>query len=148
MRVLAVDFGLKRMGLALSDPGGAMAFPYKTVIRTQKGGRDALFAELLDIIARESVQLVVVGWPAPAEGRDSATARQAENFAESLARRVGVSVALIDETLSSQEALSVLREAGVKASRRKAVLDQQAAVLILRSFLDAPHAARPVRSGR
>lgn len=142
-----MDFGLKRVGLALSDPSGAMAFPYKTVTRTQQGGRNALFAELTDIIARESVQLVVVGWPAPAKDRGSLTARQAQNFAESLARRVGVPVALMDETLSSEEALAALREAGVKPSRRKAVLDQQAAVLILQSFLDAPHAARPVQSG-
>ena len=144
MRVLGVDFGIKRVGLALSDPDGSMAFPLKTVERTEKGGRDALFAELLDVVASEGVETVVVGWPAPAEGRDSLTARQASNFAASLARRVSVPVKLMDETLSSEEALDDLRAAGVKQSRRKAALDQQAAVLILKSFLAAPGAAREV----
>ena len=144
MKVLGVDFGLKRVGLALCDPGGSMAFPFKTVERTEKGGRDALFAEIKDIVALEGVEAVVVGWPAPAEGRDSLTARQAANFAASLARRVSVPVALMDETLSSEEALDDLRAAGVKKSRRKAVLDQQAAVRILQSYLAAPGDARVI----
>jgi len=144
MRVLGIDFGLKRVGLALSDPGGGMAFPLRTVERTEKGGRDALFAELLAVVEGEGVETVVVGWPAPAEGRDSLTARQAANFAASLARRVSVPVKLMDETLSSEQALDDLRASGIKASRRKAALDQQAAVLILRSYLAAPDAAREV----
>jgi putative Holliday junction resolvase len=144
MKVLGIDFGLKRVGLAFSDPSGSMAFPLKTVERTEKGGRDALFAELLAVVAGEGVEIVVVGWPAPAKGRDSLTARQAANFAASLARRVSVPVKLMDETLSSEEAMDDLRGSGVKASRRKAALDQQAAVLILRSYLAAPDAAREV----
>lgn len=146
MKTLGVDFGLKRVGLALSDPAGSMAFPCKTVERTEKGGRDALFAELVAIARSEAVELIVVGWPAPAEGRDSLTARQAANFAASLARRVDVPVRLMDETLSSEEALSDLREAGVKQSRRKSLLDQQAAVRILQSYLDSPGTARDIPS--
>jgi len=146
MRVLGIDFGLKRVGLALSDPGGSMAFPLRTVERTEKGGRDALFAELMATVESEFVEEVVVGWPAPAEGRDSLTARQAANFAASLARRVSVPVKLMDETLSSEEALDDLRLAGVKQSKRKALLDQQAAVRILQSYLGAPEAARDVKT--
>lgn len=144
MKTLAVDFGLKRVGLALSDPGGSMAFPRGTVPGPDAGGRDALFAAILEVVACEGVERVVVGWPAPAQGRDSLTARQAANFAASLSRRLAVPVLLMDETLSSEEAMADLRQAGVKPSRRKAALDQQAAVLILRSFLAAPDAARTV----
>lgn len=144
MRILAIDFGLKRVGLALTDPAGAMAFPHGTLSGPDAGGRDALFAAILAIVEREGVEALVVGWPAPAEGRDSLTARQAANFAASLARRAAVPVHLMDETLSSEEALDELRQAGVKAAKRKAVLDQQAAVNILRSFLAAPQSARPV----
>lgn len=145
MKVLAVDFGLRRVGLAVSDPGGSMAFPLRTVERTEKGGRAALFAELLDVIRGEGAQEVVVGFPAPAEGQDSLTARQAANFAESLARRVAVPVKLVDETLSSEEAMSELREAGRSGRERlKQALDQQAAVLILRTYLDHPGLARVV----
>jgi len=72
------------------------------------------------------------------------TARQATNFAASVARRVSVPVLLMDETLSSSEALDDLRAAGVKQTKRKAILDQQAAVRILQSYLATPDAARPV----
>ena len=144
MKILGIDFGLARVGLAVSDPGGSLAFALKTVERSQKGGRDALFAELAALVQSEGVDAVVVGWPAPAKGRDSLTARQAANFIASLARRVSVPVLTMDETLSSEEALDDLRAAGVKPSKRKAVLDQQAAVRILQSYLAAPHAARTV----
>jgi len=142
MKILGIDFGLARVGLAVSDPDGRLAFPLATITRTS---RDALFAELVEIVGREGVSAVVVGWPAPAQGRDSLTARQAANFATSLARRVSVPVWLMDETLSSEEALDDLRLAGVKASKRKAVLDQQAAVRILQSYLAAPESARQVQ---
>jgi len=145
MRILGIDFGLKRVGLAVSDPGGSLAFALKTVTRTEKGGRDALFAELMAIAQSEAVETVVVGWPAPAQGQDSLTARQAANFAASLAQRVSVPVLIMDETLSSEEALDDLRAAGVKTSKRKALLDQQAAVRILQSYLAAPYAARAVK---
>jgi len=145
MRILGIDFGLKRVGLALSDPDGRLAFPLATITRTS---RDALFAELVEIALREGVEAVVVGWPAPAEGRDSLTARQAVNFAASLTRRVSVPVCLMDETLSSEEALDDLRLAGVKAARLRALLDQQAAVRILQSYLAAPEAAKMIETVR
>jgi len=144
VRTLGIDFGLARVGLAVSDPGASLAFALTTVTRTEKGGRDALFAELVAIVEGEGVEAVVVGWPAPAKGRDSLTARQAVNFAASLARRVSVPVFIMDETLSSEEALDDLRAAKVKPSKRKAVLDQQAAVRILQSYLAAPYAAKAV----
>ncbi|GAB6038572.1 Holliday junction resolvase RuvX [Fundidesulfovibrio butyratiphilus] len=137
-----MDFGLKRVGLAVTDPGGAMAFPLVTLTR---GTRQALFAELVDVVAREGVEAVVVGWPAPAPGRDSLVARQCENFARSLARRVEVPVSLMDETLSSAVAEDDLRQAGVRTSRLGPALDQQAAVRILESYLADPAAARDVR---
>ncbi|WP_243313348.1 Holliday junction resolvase RuvX [Fundidesulfovibrio agrisoli] len=142
MRTLGIDFGLKRVGLAVTDPNGSMAFPLETI---QREGRDELFARLVSLVEREGVERVVVGWPAPAEGRDSLTARQAVNFARSLARRVAAPVLLMDETLSSESAMDDLRAAGVKPHKRKAVLDQRAAVLILESFLAAPDCARPAQ---
>jgi len=141
MKTLGIDFGLKRVGLAVSDPDGTLAFPLATITRTS---RDALFAGLVEIVGHEGAEAVVVGWPAPAQGQDSLTARQAVNFAQSLARRVSVPVWLMDETLSSEEALGDLRTAGVKRVKREAVLDQQAAVRILQSYLAAPESARLV----
>lgn len=134
MRTLGIDFGLKRVGLALSDPRGALAFPYRTITRTT---REALFTELLEIIAREDVQAVIVGLPLTLDGGESTTTRQARNFAASLARRTPLPVALVDERLSSAAADDDLDQAGLRDhARRKAARDQQAAVRILQSFID------------
>ncbi|BBD08392.1 Holliday junction resolvase RuvX [Desulfovibrio ferrophilus] len=133
MRILGIDFGLKRVGLALTDPLGTMAFPYKTLVRTT---RDALFAELATIIETEAVERIAVGLPLNMDGSDSMTTRQARNFAQSLGRRTEVSIHLVDERLSSAAAEEELIEAGmIKRSKRKEVLDQQAAVRILETWL-------------
>lgn len=141
MKLLGIDFGLKRVGLAVTDPAGTMAFPLATL---ERGGRDAMFQALIGVVAGEGVEGVVVGFPTPPDGQDSLTARQAVNFARSMARRVSVPVLLMDETLSSHAAEADLREAGVKRSRQRQALDQQAAVRILQSYLAAPGAAQEV----
>ncbi|WP_018123207.1 Holliday junction resolvase RuvX [Desulfovibrio oxyclinae] len=134
MRVLAIDFGLKRVGLALSDPTGLLASPYKTIERTT---RDALFDELLEIIQKESVETVVVGLPLSLDGEDTLTTRQARNFADSLSRRIEQPIHLVDERLSSAEAEQELRSAGLKRKKKKMALDQQAATVILRTWLES-----------
>lgn len=133
MRVLGVDFGLKRVGLAVTDPEGRMAFPLKTIERTT---RKELFAGMLDLIESENISKVVVGLPLDLEGGETLSTRQAVNFAESLARRAGVPVVFADERLTSVEAEERLREAGVSGKKLKKVLDSQAAVLILESYLE------------
>lgn len=132
MRILGIDFGLKRVGLAVTDPEGRMAFPLRTIERTT---RDALFAELLEIIAAEGIEAVAVGLPLNLDGSDSMTTRQARNFAASLGRRVDMPITLVDERLSSAAASDDLAAAGLKGKRKKAVLDQQAAVRILGTHL-------------
>lgn len=121
------------MGLAISDPTGTLASPYKTIERST---RDALFDELLEIIQKEAVQTVVVGLPLSLDGEDTLTTRQARNFAESLARRIEQPVHLVDERLSSAEAEHELRAAGLKRKKKKMALDQQAATVILRTWLE------------
>lgn len=134
MRYLAIDPGVQRVGLALTDPGGSMAFPYKTIHRTT---RKALFEELTAVIDAEKVGTVVVGLPLGLDGQETESTRQARNMAARLSRRVDIPVKMMDETLSSFEAEEDLAAMGVKAHKRKAVLDQQAAVRILQSYLDA-----------
>lgn len=132
MRVLGIDYGQVRVGLALTDPEGRMAFPRPALARTS---RDALFAELLALAEAEGVGAIVVGLPLALDGTDSLTTRQARNFAESLARRVAVPVHLMDERLSSAEAEARLKEAGLCSRKMKSRLDSQAAVLILESWI-------------
>jgi len=136
MRALGIDFGLKRVGLALSDPTGTLVSPYRTIERTT---RDALFDELAEILQKESVEVVVIGLPLSLEGEDTLTTRQVRNFAESLARRTELPIHLMDERLSSAQAEEELNAAGVRGKKRKAVLDSQAAAVILRSWLESGH---------
>lgn len=138
MRVLAVDFGLKRVGLAISDPNGRLALPYKTLV---KKDNLQLMAQLKQIVDTEQVECLVVGLPLSLEGEETLSSRQARNFARRLGKVASVPVYLQDETLTSSEASQRLNESGLCGRRQKPVLDQMAAAIILESFLDS-------RSGR
>ena len=134
MRALGIDFGLKRVGLAVSDRTGTLVSPLKTIERTT---RDALFDELLEIIQNELIEIVVVGLPLSLDGEDTLTTRQARNFAASLGRRTEIPIHLMDERLSSAEAEEELNAAiHLRGKKRKMALDSQAAVIILRSWLE------------
>ena len=132
MRVLGIDYGQARVGLAMTDPEGRMAFPRPAIKRTT---RDALFAALVALVEAEGVEAVVVGLPLTLEGSDSLTTRQTRNFAESLARRVAAPVHLMDERLSSAAAQEQLKEAGLCSRKMKDKLDSQAAVQILETWI-------------
>jgi putative Holliday junction resolvase len=132
MRVLGIDFGLRRIGLALSDSKGEMAFPLKTV---HKQTREQAFEEISSVVIQRGVEAVALGHPLDLEGRRTLSTRQAENFRQELVSRLDIPVYLVDETCTSAEAEAKLREAGVPPRKRKALLDQQAAVEILESFL-------------
>ncbi|WP_027177952.1 Holliday junction resolvase RuvX [Maridesulfovibrio bastinii] len=133
MKNLGIDFGLKRVGLAISDTEGIFAFPLKVIERTT---RDALFTELLEIIEREKVENIVLGLPLSLEGEDTLTTRQVRNFAKSLERRTEIPIHLVDERFSSITAEEELKEAGRWNSKTKKNLDSQAATVILRTWLE------------
>ena len=133
MRILAIDFGLKRIGLALSDREGRLALPYTTLVKKDNA---QLMAELQNILEREDVDGVVVGLPLGLDGEETLTTRQAKNFAQRL-RKVcpSLPVYLHNEALSSSEAAHRLSESGIRGRKQKDVLDQVAAAVILESFL-------------
>ena len=134
MKVLGVDYGQKRVGLALCDPGGILCWPVETIAWTRA---EDLFARIKAVAEAEGVERVVVGLPLDLEGHDTLTTRQARNFAERLGRRLSAPVVLFDERLSSAAAESELKETGMGWKKRKAALDSQAAVKILESYLRA-----------
>lgn len=135
MKYLAIDYGQKRTGIAITDAGGRMAFPRRTlVMRT----RVVFFDELLALILEETPDALVVGLPIQLGGEETLTTRQVRNFTKSLARRCALPIYWMEEALSSHEAEQDLREAGRSAAKARPVLDQQAAVRILQSFLDQP----------
>ena len=142
MKLVAVDYGLARTGLAATDPDGILAYPLETIRLDSFPNRRAFLDALAARVLREKPDAVVVGLPLLADGSDSLTTRQIRNFVRKLLHRLPCPVYLMEEFLSSEEAAWDLEEAGLRRSRRKAVLDQQAAVRILQSFLDQPEAKR------
>ncbi|MCA1742633.1 MAG: Holliday junction resolvase RuvX [Desulfovibrionales bacterium] len=131
MRYLGIDFGIKRIGLAISGPDSTMAFPFKTIFRTT---RQAVFDEIVEIISQEKIDAVVLGIPLNSDP-DNMTSRQVKNFKESLERRIQIPVHIINEAFTSSEAKIILKERGLDFKKEKEVLDQLAAVLILETFL-------------
>jgi putative Holliday junction resolvase len=94
-----------------------------------------LFAELVDCILEHQIQGVVIGLPLDLDGQETESSRQARNFGSSLARRIGLPIYFADEVLSSNEAERRLRQAGISLRQRQELIDQQAAVIILETFL-------------
>jgi putative Holliday junction resolvase len=140
MKIVALDYGQKKVGVAVSDAGGSMAFPRCTLRRGEI--KAAFFAELLALLEREQAEAVLVGLPLHVDGAECLATRQARNFMASLKRRSPLPVYWINEVLSSCEAESDLREVGLSLERAREVVDQQAAVRILQSFLSQPEELR------
>lgn len=132
MRYLAIDYGLKRIGLAVSDASGCMSFPLETLKKTTN---EKLFAELQSIIRSQGIDALVVGLPRGLEGQGTLSTRQARNFARKLGSITGLPVSMVDEALTSALAEEKLKQSGVRPKKRKEYIDQQAAVEILNSFL-------------
>jgi putative holliday junction resolvase len=133
MRLLGIDYGTKRVGLALSDNLGLMAHPYMTLVKTT---RERLFSDLLAIIAREKVQAVVLGLPQSPDGGEAEITKQVRNFAQSLLRRIDIPVYFQNEAFTSCLAENHLHHSGRRGRKAQSVLDQQAAVIILNDYLE------------
>ncbi len=139
MKYLALDFGLKRVGIAVSDAEGRLAFPRPALVRREK---EHFWQELLAVFLKEEPQALVIGLPLLPGGGDSLTTRQARNFTASLKRRVCLPLFFMPEELSSYEAEALLREAGTRKKGLKNRLDSAAAARILESFLAQPFEKR------
>lgn len=133
-RILAIDYGSRRMGLAVSDPLGITAQGLPTLERRNKRSD---FARLERMMREYAVVEIVVGNPLRMSGEQGPQSQKAAEFAEELRRRFQLPVHLWDERLSSAEANRVLREAELSIRKRAQAVDRMAAVLILQSFLQA-----------
>jgi putative Holliday junction resolvase len=130
MRILALDLGGRRVGMAVSDPLALTAQGLPTV------DRSVVLERLVDIIREYEVDEIVVGMPFHMNGGPSAGTIDAEQFAHTLRERFGLVVHRYDERLSTMEAERAMREMGRKPSRDRGALNRVAATLILQSFLD------------
>ena len=137
---LGVDVGAVRVGVAVSDPDGVLATPLVTLRRDPHPAGKTMpddIAELVRLVGlHESVE-VVVGLPVTLAGTEGLAAAHARAYAEQLARAIApVPVRLVDERMSTAVATRRLSERGVRGGRRRAVIDQAAAVEILQGWLD------------
>lgn len=146
MRVLGVDYGERRIGLALSDATGLLARPWKAIVRPGSIGRvaDSLAAEILRLGAEdEGIELVVLGFPRRLNGSPTDQTAAVEKLASALRNRIAVPVVLQDERLTSREAESRLAHRERDWRVRKRTLDAAAAAVILQDYLDT-RPGRPV----
>ena len=132
MRWLAIDHGTKKLGLAFSDELEILASPFE--VWPMDGERT--LARLARLCGEEGVLALCVGLPRHKDGAESATAPAARAFGEALAVRTGLPLRFVNEHLSSAEAERLLRERGVKADKRKLLLDAAAAAVILGEMLE------------
>ena len=132
-RILALDLGEVRIGVALSDPLGIIALPH-SVIAASSLERDA--AAVRDLVAETETVRIVVGLPLDLEGKPGPQAHKVLAFVERLRAAVDVEVVTQDERYSTAAAERVLRQAGVKRKKRKKVVDKVAAQHILQTYLD------------
>jgi putative Holliday junction resolvase len=133
-RILAIDFGSRRMGLAVSDPLGITAQGLETLERKNKRSD---FARLERTIREYQVTEIVLGNPLRMSGEEGTQSRKVAEFAEELRQRFVLPVHLWDERLTSSEANRLLRDAEVSLHKRTLAVDRMAATLILQSFLQA-----------
>ncbi len=133
VRILALDVGAKRIGLAVSDPLGITAQGLEVLTRKN---READLARLVEVARQWGVQKIVVGLPRHMDGRLGSAAPKILELAQSLGGTLGVEVIPWEERLTTVEAERVLIQADVSRRRRRQVVDQLAAVLILQNYLD------------
>lgn len=134
MRILAVDHGEKNIGLAVSDPTATIASPLKVI---QHVSRLMDAAQVANIAFENNVALIVIGQSYDEEGKPNLAGRRAAKFAEALHGQTQIPVVLWDESFSTQDARAARIEMGVSRKKRAGHMDELAAVMILRSYLEA-----------
>lgn len=139
MRALGIDFGERRIGLAISDPEGRLAVPFLTLERRDDRGAAR---EIARIARQEGVELLVLGEPRGLDGARGPAAERAERFGRRLAGEAELPVELVEEALTSVEARERLREAGVDPRKDPGRVDAVAAQILLQQALDRRRLAR------
>jgi putative Holliday junction resolvase len=140
LRILGIDYGTVRIGLAVSDQDRKIAFPLATYARRD---RDADAAYFCRIIVEEEIGSLVIGLPVHLSGREGQRAEETRTFGKWLAEITGLSVVFADERFTTVEAESALWTAGLTHKKRKARRDRVAAQIMLQAYLDAGCPAEP-----
>lgn len=134
MRILAVDHGEKRIGLALSDPTQTIASPLKAIKHVSRM-IDA--AQVAEIANQNEVELIIIGQSLDEDGQPNMAGRRAGRFAEELKNQTQIPIEMVDESFSTQIARKARIDLGVSRKKRAGHQDEYAAVVILQSYLEA-----------
>lgn len=132
-KILGVDLGTVRTGIAVSDPSGLLAAPVGTV--TQRD-LERLAEQVAQTAQEQAAVEIVVGHPRNMDGTRGESARRAEQFAEKLRDLTGLPVSLWDERMTTVSAIGILNQTNTRGQKRKAVVDTVAATIILQDYLD------------
>ena len=139
MRIMALDIGNARVGVAVSDPLGLTAQGVEIIRRKSENKQRQTLARIEELIAQYQVETIVLGFPKHMNNTVGDRAEKSLAFAEMLKRRTGLPVVMWDERLTTVEANRTLMEAGVRRENRKEYVDELAAVFILQGYLDSLH---------
>ena len=139
-RLLAVDWGEIRFGLALSDESQTLASPLDTLVR--RAGKRFPMPRFLELVGAHAPVGIVVGLPLESTGDEGESAGAAREMADAIARRSGLPLELWDERMSTARALSAIQEQGGSTRGRRADVDALAAAVMLQNFLDARRAEK------
>jgi len=131
-RILGVDYGDARVGLALSDTTKLIASPFKTI---QNKNSELLISELKEIISENNVESIVVGFPIGMKGQDTNQTVKVKDFTQSLST-LCLPIFMEDERLSSIAAKKSLFMENIKTGHNKEIIDRRAAAIVLQQFLD------------
>lgn len=134
MRIMALDYGEQRIGVAMTDLLRIIAKPYCVYHRTEK---EADFNYLLKVIKDEQVDTIVIGLPLNMQGEEQEIALKVREFAEELKRRSNCKLIYLDERMTSVVAENILKQTEKDWKKRKAQLDMYAAMVILQDYLDS-----------
>lgn len=132
-RLLAIDYGEKRLGLAISDPNQIISKPLKTIILSDS---QYIYNELEKIISDYEIQKLIIGLPLGMDGKNTQQTSKVEAFKENLQNKISIPVILFDERLSSVSAKKSLISQGIKTGHNKSKIDQTAAAIFLQQYLD------------
>ncbi len=133
MKIIGLDYGEARIGVAVSDMLGMIANPLDTI---SEHDQEKQIEKIIEVIRREGAEKIVVGLPMRMDGTMGHRAEYTKEFAEALSKKSGLPYEMWDERLSSAEAHKLLEAGGVGGKKRKTKVDKIAAVLILQTYLD------------
>ena len=133
MKIMGIDLGKKRTGIAISDISGSLASPFCVL---SKENMERLVEEIKAIVKRENVGEIVVGLPRNMDGSEGESAKRARDFSNRLSEETNLNVVLSDERNTTISAHGYLNLNDVRGKKRKAIIDSVAATIILQDYLD------------